>query len=674
MAAATAGSPSTQGFAPPRARRGRAAGPAAQGNGAGADGDEAMTDDMRLAVSALGLMRDGPAGSEGAPPPASSSSSAALASTSRLPPPSTSSAAGSVFALPPVPSRYRAASSSRRSDPSRSTSTASTASASEAWTGATSDTGYSSPAGSASIAGGGAGAADDTDMLADKHPHPHPEDEAGGDPRFMARVSQLPVVSSGIEWYERSKANSRVVKYGAGLVESSFSAVSRPVANALPPLGPLDDFACRQLDRIGAPGASPGRKSPSTALPPHEGDEEMRGRGSGTSPPHRGGEYDGAMVVQRGGDERGSSAGSNGQQIATVGGGRSRWQTVLLEAGGLGAAVSEESLKSLRYCLQWLLYATAHLDHQISTLRDFILSLRAHNRSSSPSSSNALVAASASAHLAQIKHDVVETIRKVVDVMSKYAGAALPEQAKRYVRQSILGLPVKWASAIEGRGGASGRATRESTVDGSELGTPRPERMGDAYFPGPSAGGAPAGSSSGVADGKGDEGQQGAQDPALRPTEEAADRILTFAVESLDMLRSVTGIFGESVERAEAWIERLRVVGLDRQRQRAAASETSADGDVSALPPSPQVGSSATFDDGAPTLAAGTKRRRTTPSSSLSSSMHAEMDSAPGADTGVSTALEVGQETDEGDDGAATRRKRGAWRVDGEDAGAGASA
>lgn len=33
---------------------------------------------------------------------------------------------------------------------------------------------------------------------------------------------------------------------------------------------------------------------------------------------------------------------------------RSRWQAVLLEAGGIGAAVSEESMRRLQYCLQWL--------------------------------------------------------------------------------------------------------------------------------------------------------------------------------------------------------------------------------------------------------------------------------------------------------------------------------
>lgn len=54
-------------------------------------------------------------------------------------------------------------------------------------------------------------------------------------------------------------------------------------------------------------------------------------------------------------DGRGSPPGS---QVAVQHGQRSRWQTVLVEAGGLGAAVSEESLKSLRYCLQWLVVSS----------------------------------------------------------------------------------------------------------------------------------------------------------------------------------------------------------------------------------------------------------------------------------------------------------------------------
>ena len=45
-----------------------------------------------------------------------------------------------------------------------------------------------------------------------------------------------------------------------------------------------------------------------------------------------------------------SNPNENQQQVAQ----RSRWQAVLLEAGGIGAAVSEESMRRLKYCLQWL--------------------------------------------------------------------------------------------------------------------------------------------------------------------------------------------------------------------------------------------------------------------------------------------------------------------------------
>lgn len=33
---------------------------------------------------------------------------------------------------------------------------------------------------------------------------------------------------------------------------------------------------------------------------------------------------------------------------------RSGWQTVLMEASGIGAAISEENMKRLKYCLEWL--------------------------------------------------------------------------------------------------------------------------------------------------------------------------------------------------------------------------------------------------------------------------------------------------------------------------------
>lgn len=444
---------------------------------------------------------------------------------------------------------------------SRAPSIASTASRSAP--GLSSSTGTSSPVGPASLAPGSEAGDGEGSEYGDGE----------GDPRFIARVSQLPLVSGGLEWYERSKASSRVVKvrfsrgvllrggmgelttrlrmmqYGAGLVESSLSAVSRPLANNLQ-LGQLDDFACRQLDRLGGGGGVLADAREAAARRAY--DEEERGREEELEERGRQGVRDPSATA-----EVGVRTESQNQQAVAVAS-RSRWQTVLVEAGGLGAAVSEESLKSLRYCLQWLLvrrllpyaascsllflqYATAHLDHQITVLRDFILSLRRHP--TSDARSDALVTASASAHLVQIKHDVVETIRKVVEVVSKYAGVALPEQAKRYVRQSILGLPVKWASAIEG--GRDGRGASVGTT--SSASTPTAERMEEPsrYGDGPRE----------QDEGRdGGEGGEGAGNPALRPTEDAAERVLTFAVESLDMLRSVTSIFGDSVEKAEACV------------------------------------------------------------------------------------------------------------------------
>ena len=48
--------------------------------------------------------------------------------------------------------------------------------------------------------------------------------------------------------------------------------------------------------------------------------------------------------------ERGAVAEGPESQVAQ----RSRWQAVLLEAGGLSAALSEESMRRLKYCLHWL--------------------------------------------------------------------------------------------------------------------------------------------------------------------------------------------------------------------------------------------------------------------------------------------------------------------------------
>ena len=196
--------------------------------------------------------------------------------------------------------------------------------------------------------------------------------------------------------------------------------------------------------------------------------------------------------------------------------------------------------------------------------------------------------------LTDVRRDIVHTIRQVVDVVSKYAGGALPEPARGRVRGFILKLPQRWASKASGPGvggvgagsgalgGLSERERERETVAAAGTGTGALRRPGGqrraaqrergtgagadgSMRSGPSSratspsasprvaravvgnGGAP---SSG-ADGSG--GNAMSASAALV----ASQRILALATESLDMMRNVTGVVKESLDRADAYVSSL---------------------------------------------------------------------------------------------------------------------
>ncbi|KAL6306221.1 transcription factor Opi1-domain-containing protein [Sparassis latifolia] len=438
------------------------------------------------------------------------------------------------------------------------------------------------------------------------------------DADFVSRVSSIPLVNSALRAYEQGKASSRVVKYGAEMMESSVKTISRPVIDRLP-VNQLDEFARRQLDRIESytrrtpsqdrdRGRERGRSRTTTdyeqsrvtdednwstrdvsmtrrAQDEKAWDEPSSRASTPRSQPlsspyaHRSSHLEGSSSQQQ--TQYSSSATPENQEVAR----RSRWQAMLFEAGGIGAAVSEESMRRLRYCLQWLQYATTHIDTQILVLRNFIASLQ-------PLSSSSSSHAVSSYHLRTLhaaKRDVVETLRQVVDVVSRYAGSALPEPARARVRSFILHLPRRWAHATgtdgAGPSSASGSASGVDTRTGG--GVDRGERRTNAgsapysYGPGeagPSQRSRPSSRATSPSRSKGHPRQgssRAAQDilsvnsavPTTADTAtQAAQRILTLATESLDMLRGVTAVCKESLDRADAWVERLRVVGLQRQQ------------------------------------------------------------------------------------------------------------
>ncbi|WFD49401.1 transcriptional regulator opi1 [Malassezia furfur] len=189
----------------------------------------------------------------------------------------------------------------------------------------------------------------------------------------------------------------------------------------------------------------------------------------------------------------------------------SSWTSMLLDLGstasGLSLAISYEGRRRLKYCITWLQYTIAHTEHHIVVLRAMIAEFREQPRT---------VVSPVTHQLAQIQHDIANNIRSVINVASSYASDVLPESACKLVRQCILSLPTSCGQKLAM---LKARDTNPNT--------------------------------------------NGSTSPHTRScvcAEEAATMILTLAVESLDILRKVTHVIGDVVDRADYWAQRLCLV------------------------------------------------------------------------------------------------------------------
>ncbi|KAF5372221.1 hypothetical protein D9758_005029 [Tetrapyrgos nigripes] len=275
-------------------------------------------------------------------------------------------------------------------------------------------------------------------------------------------------------------------------------------------------------------------------------------------------------------------------------------QNVLLGVGGFGFAWSEDSMRKLRYCLSWLQYATAHIDAQILVLRDFTASLqqhypaspatptnssrtsRSHSRHERRASENMTISTDHQNRLIDIRRDVVRTVRDVVKVISTYGGGAtLPESAKNAVKGFILRLPHNWSARADStaaaagvpHGPGSGRESLTTAAAGGHAGrghhphTRTKDRgVGGSSTTSPHSSRAASPNASRVLlrDSNPEDVAGAGQTMSASTAVVAAQRILVLATESLDMMRGVTGVVKESLDSADAWVERLRQVGLQR--------------------------------------------------------------------------------------------------------------
>lgn len=200
----------------------------------------------------------------------------------------------------------------------------------------------------------------------------------------------------------------------------------------------------------------------------------------------------------------------------------STWHSrLVLSTSGLSVAMSEESLRSLKYCLSLLRWANDHIGKVIEALKAVLDQFE----STPPSQSNGALTNGDSkeespngqlilrtdaersaihAKIAELKSDVLKTLKNVVDVVSKYAGGALPENARVLVRRHLTSLPQRF------------RLASTSTNQNGHAAT-----SGDGEVT------------------------------------EGARKVMVLAKEGLDMMVQVSGVLDGTIVSAEEWCERL---------------------------------------------------------------------------------------------------------------------
>lgn len=180
---------------------------------------------------------------------------------------------------------------------------------------------------------------------------------------------------------------------------------------------------------------------------------------------------------------------------------------LMISTSGLGVALSDGSLRSLKYCLGTLRNANKHVWNLMEALKrllqDYDRSSRQVEGSGRGSgdevmSDGALLddPAMVAQRIQRLTDEIWQTVQKVVTTVSSYTGGALPENASAVVRWQLMSVPRRWARAV----------SRSSQSDDAVSG---------------------------------------------------AHRMLAFATEGLDMIEQVGGVVDKTIQSAERWLDSM---------------------------------------------------------------------------------------------------------------------
>lgn len=203
------------------------------------------------------------------------------------------------------------------------------------------------------------------------------------------------------------------------------------------------------------------------------------------------------------------------------------WQSrLIMSTSGLSVAMSDESLRSLKYCLHWLRWANEHIAGVIGALKT---TLEQYEKAGNPDMESGEqlplhegekpeTRGELAARMNSLKRDVLKTLQDVINTVSKYAGGALPENARVLVRRHLTSLPQRF---------------RVATM--SENGEPGSDQDSDS---------------------------------AMR---EGTRKVLVLAKEGLDMVTQISGVVDGTIVSAEEWCERMGKKKLGEKEDNGAA-------------------------------------------------------------------------------------------------------
>ena len=205
------------------------------------------------------------------------------------------------------------------------------------------------------------------------------------------------------------------------------------------------------------------------------------------------------------------------------------WRTQLVvSTSGLGVAMSEESLRSLKYCLSWIRWANGKLRNVIVRLEDILSEPssqsnqqpilpsiqpqpdRPRDGSGSDPSRFPHHPTAIAQRIHALQAEATHTLRRIIDIISTHAGSALPENARHFVRQQLEHLPDRWRRALP------------SSISHRDTDRPSAEE----------------------------------HNPAAE-TAANATKVMVLAREGLGMMAQVSHVLDGTIQSAEAWIERL---------------------------------------------------------------------------------------------------------------------